>query len=218
MSYTIMPALPMSMAKGLRKAPAFNTAVQEVAAARGNAAAGLKPYCTWEFEFDLDKISGNEAAAATVIAQFLGTYMACYGRNKLFLFTDPQDFAVTHASGSGMLAFKPTGPSAVGDGTSTQFQLARLIGGAGWDIVQNLNGAIQIKVGGVVVVPASISPTGLVTFTTPPINGATLTWQGSFYFLCRFDEDTQDMTRVFTMNNGTDLWDISSVKFSSEFV
>jgi uncharacterized protein (TIGR02217 family) len=220
MSYPVMPSLPLSMAKGLKKAPVFNTVVQKVAAGRGNSSTSLTPFACWSFEFDLDRITGSEAAAASVLAQFMGTFMACSGSAQLFLFTDPQDNAVVYAN-SGMLNVTPGAAAPMGttgDGSSTQFQLGRSVGGAAWDVIQSLNGSITVKVNGSPVSPASVSSTGLVTFTSAPANGATLTWQGSFYYLCRFSEDTVDAARVFTVNSGTDQWDISSVKFSSEFV
>ena len=83
MSYPIMPTLPISMGKGLKKSPAFNNAVQRVAADRGNAAISFKPYPTWNFEFDMDRITGNEAAASSVLAQFMGTLMVCNGSAPL---------------------------------------------------------------------------------------------------------------------------------------
>ena len=63
-----------------------------------------------------------------------------------------------------------------------------------------------------------MSVTGVVTFSTPPAVGAVLTWTGSFYYLCRFSEDTLDSTRSFSINNGLDQWMIQGVKFQSEFV
>jgi uncharacterized protein (TIGR02217 family) len=220
MSYTIMPTMPLSMAKGLKKSPAFNTAFQKVAAGRGNASVSLTPYALWDMEFDLDSITGNEAIASSTVAAFMGTMMACQGRNQLFLFTDPQDNSVSYAN-SGMLnvtngAAAPMGTT--GDGVSTQFQLARSIGGVAWDIIQNLNGSATVKVNGSVVTAVSISSTGVATFTSAPANGATIQWTGSFYFLCRFSEDTIDATRSYTINSGTDQWDFTSIKFQSEFV
>ncbi|MGA7590210.1 MAG: DUF2460 domain-containing protein [Candidatus Sulfotelmatobacter sp.] len=215
-----MPTLPLSMAKGLKKNPNFNTVFQKVAAGRGNASVSLKPYPTWDFEFDMDRITGNEALAASTVASFLGTQMACQGRNNLFLFTDPQDNTVSYAT-SGMLnvtagAAAPMGTA--GDGSSTQFQLARSIGGVAWDVIQNLNGSITVKVNGTVTTPSSISSTGVATFSSAPASGATLQWAGNFFFLCRFSADTVDATRSYTINSGTDQWDFLSIKFSSEFV
>jgi hypothetical protein len=222
MSYPIMPTLSLSMAKGLHKSPAFNNVVQRVAADRGNASASFKPFPTWDFDFDLDRIQGNEAASSSVLAQFMGTFMVCNGSNGLFLFTDPQDNAVVYANG-GMLDVTPasaTPMGTVGNGVSTQFQLARSIGGLAWDVIQNTNGAPVITVNGVTKTAGtdySISAAGTVTFVVAPANTYALGWQGSFYYLCRFSSDTVDAVRVFTINSGTDQWDVS-VKFSSEFV
>jgi hypothetical protein len=220
MSYVICPALPLSMAKGLHKSPVFNPVVQRTAASRGNSSFSLTPYPTWAFEFDLDAIQGNEAAASSALALFMGTYMACGASNGLFLFTDPQDSAVAYAN-SGMLdvtAASTTPMAAVGNGVSTQFQLARSFAGMAWDVLQNINGSIAVKVNGSVVVPASVSSTGVVTFTTAPAASATLQWAGNFYFLCRFTDNSVDSTRSFTTNSGIDQWDINGVKFASEFV
>jgi uncharacterized protein (TIGR02217 family) len=221
MSYPIMTNFPLSMAKGLKKSPVFNTVVQKNAAGRGNSSFSLKPYPTWNFEFDMDSIAGNEAAATTVISGFLGLFMACAGSNGLFLFTDPQDYSVSYSNSCmADVSTSSTTPYALtGNGVSTKFQLARNFGGivGATDFIQNLNGSITVKVNGTLT-SASVSSTGVVTFSTAPANGATLQWAGNFYFLCRFDDDTIDATRIFTTNNGIDLWDFNSIKYSSEFV
>lgn len=203
MSYAIMPAMPISMASGLKKSPNFNT-VRQKGAAGINAAFALKPYPTWDFEFSLDHIIGHEHTAASVVAQMLGTFMATAGGANLFLFTDPQDNTVTGAQ------------FGTGNGADKKFQLSRNIQGA-VDVIQNLSGTPLIYVGGTLTTPASISSTGVVTFSTAPANGAVLTWSGSFYYLCRFAEDTLDSTRSYTINSSVDQWMIQGVKFSSEF-
>ena len=195
--------MPISMAAGLKKTPNFNT-VRQKGSAGVNAGIALKPYPTWDFEFSLDNITGHEQTAASVVAQFIGTFMATAGGAGLWLFTDPQDNTLTVAQ------------FGTGDGTSKIFQLSRNIYGQP-DIIQNTNGTPVIKVNGTITAPASISTTGVVTFTTAPASAAVLTWSGSFYYLCRFSEDTIDSTRNFTVNNGVDHWMIQGVKFSSEF-
>jgi uncharacterized protein (TIGR02217 family) len=219
MSYPTL-TLPISMASGLQKSPNFNTLMKPNAAARGNYSVALKPYPTWDFTFDSPPVQGNEADASSVAATFLGTYMACQGHAGLFLFTDPQDSTVNTTTGvmlnvtSG--AASPMGQK--GDGSSTQFQLARLIGGTGVDLLQNINGSIDVYVNGVQTTAFSLSSTGVVTFTSAPASNATIEWSGSFYFLCRFAKDSLDAIRSFTSNNGTDLWKYRSIEFSSEFV
>ena len=213
-----MPSIPISMAKGLKKTPNFRSEGQKTAAAVGNSFVSLKPHPTWDFELDMDRITGNEANANSVIASFMGVYMACQGQANLFLFTDPQDNTAT--TNNGILlnvtpgAAVPMGQT--GDGSSTQFQLARSIGGSP-DVIQNLNGAAAVYVNGTLT-SVSVSAKGVVTFTSAPALGATLVWTGNFYFLCRFDADMLDSVRSYTVNNGVDQWDVSSIKFSSEFV
>jgi hypothetical protein len=220
--YPIMPALPMSMAKGIKKSPHYNTVLQKVAAGKGNASASLMPLPVWAFEIDMDSIQGNEAQASSIVAGFLGTFIACNGQAGLFLFTDPQDNSIAYANSCmfDIQAGSSTPMALVGNGVSTQFQLGRNIGGVvgALDMVQNINGTITVKVNGSTTSAFSLSSTGVVTFTTAPANGASLQWIGSFRYLCRFDEDTVDAVRTFTTNSGTDLWDVNSIKFSSELV
>jgi uncharacterized protein (TIGR02217 family) len=218
MSLPIMPTLPLSMQKGLKKSPSFNSVVQKTAAKRGNSGISLTPYPCWSFEFSLDAITGNEAVVSSTLASFMGAFMATNGGAGLFLFTDPQDSTASYAN-SGMLNVTPgaaTPMGSTGDGTSKVFQLARSIGVA-WDIIQNLNGSITVRVNGSVVTPASVSSLGVVTFTTAPAGGATLTWAGTFYFACRFSSDSVESVRSFTINSGIDQWNISGVTFESEF-
>jgi uncharacterized protein (TIGR02217 family) len=204
MSYPIMPALPISMAAGLKKSPNFNT-VKQTTAAGMTSAVSLKPYPTWDFELSLDHIQGQESVATSVLAQFMSVYMATSGGAGLFLFQDPQDSTVT-ASQFG-----------VGNGATTSFQLSRTINGA-QDIIQNWITPPSVYANGVLSTTALISNTGVVVFSTAPATGAVLTVTGTFYFLCRFAEDTIDAVRSFTRNSGVDLWDVSSIKFSSEYV
>jgi uncharacterized protein (TIGR02217 family) len=152
----------------------------------------------------------------------MGIHIATNGRSFPFLFTDPQDSTVTNTV-SGMLNVTPGAAvpmGTVGDGVSTQFQLARIIGSMGVpnDIIQNVNGSISVYINGSLTTLYSLGSTGIVTFNTAPALNATLTWAGSFYFYCRFLEDTLDCTRVYTQNSGTDQWDVDSIKFETEFL
>jgi hypothetical protein len=202
--YYTMPALPISMASGIKKTPVFNTVRQKSAAGYVSALA-LQPYPTWQFEFSLDHIQGNESISSSILAKFFGTFMSTCGGASPFLFVDPQN--------SGVL----TDQFGTGNGTTTAFQLSRNINGA-VDIVQFTIGSPLIYINGTLNTSWTISATGVITFSSPPAVGAVLTWTGSFYYLCRFSEDTLDSTRSYTVNNGLDQWMIQGVKFQSEFV
>ena len=199
----IMPTMPLSMAEGLHKTPNFNT-VRQKGTAGINAGLALKPYPTWDFQWSLESVQGHEQEAQTVVAQFLGTFMATAGGAGTFQFVDPQDNTVIGAQ------------FGIGDNTTTAFQLSRNIFGS-VDIIQNLPVPPTIMVNGAVNAGLTLSSSGIVTFTDPPAAGDILTWSGSFRYLCRFSEDTVDSVRTFTINSGIDQWTISGVKFSSEF-
>jgi len=221
MSYPLL-TIPISMAKGLHKSPSFNTLMAEDQADVGNAAIGLKPYPTWDFELSTGVITGNEADATSTAAALMGTFIACGGRNGLFLFTDPQDSAVLQGTSAllDVTAGSATPMSQTGNGTSKQFQTARLIGGIGVDLLQNVS-ITQVFVNGVLKSLGSdysINATGVITFASAPASNATLAWSGTFQYLCRFAKDQWDAIRSFTTNSGTDQWNISDVAFSSEFV
>lgn len=214
--------VPWSLVKGgFHKTPHFNSVTQKTAAGRGTSTLSLQPYATWDFELDLDSVLGGEAVSGSVLQHFLECFLATCGGGGFFLFTDPNDSAVLLANGI-MLNVTPGGAvpmGLVGDGTSTQFQLARTIG-LGVDVLQNLT-LTTLKINGVTKTLGtdySVSSTGVVTFVAPPAVAATLTWAGTFQYLCMFEEDTlKDLARV-SKNSGGFLWSCSAVKFASVFV
>lgn len=216
-------AVPWSLVKsGFHKTPHFNSMVQTTAAGRGRSSLSLQPYATWDFDLDLNLVLGGESVQYSVLSQFLGCFMASCGRGGFFLFTDPNDNSVDDTGlstpQSCMLNVTPgtTNPMAMtGDGTSTQFQLARWID-QGVDILQQVSNVI-VYVNGTSTT-ATVNATGVVTFSTAPANLAVLTWSGSFQYLCQFTDDTlKDLARVSKNSSGW-LWSCGSVAFESVFV
>lgn len=123
------------------------------------------------------------------------------GPAQLWSYLDPNDNAVvTQSFGQG-------------DGVSTSFQLVRSLGGFAVPVFL-VNGSPSIFVAGVlmtVTVDYTISPYGVVAFTSPPANGAALSWTGSYYFPCRFDDDQTSFSNF--MQN---FWELRALKFSTE--
>jgi hypothetical protein len=219
MSYPVMSTtVPWSLVKGgFKKTPHFNTLRPPTpAAGKGRAAIALMPYPTWDFAVDLNLVPGGEAVSGSVLQSFLGCYMACCGGGNFFLFTDPNDSTVTQLQ-SCLLNVTPGAASPMGimgDGVSKQFQTGRTIG-AGVDILQNVTGTVYVNGS---PAPGSWGATGIYTFTTAPANGSTLTWAGTFQYLCQFKEDTlSDLARV-NKNAGGFLWSCGSIAFESVFV
>lgn len=220
MPYPVMSTtVPWSFVKGgFHKTPNFNTVTQKTGAGRGDSSFSLKPYPTWDFEVDLNMVLGGESISGSVLQDFLGVFMACCGGSGYFLFTDPNDSAVTVAEGI-MLNVTPGAAAPmgqIGDGVSTVFQLARTIG-QGVDILQNVT-LTAVYVDGSPTSAYSVDGTGNVTFTSAPASGKAITWSGSFQYLCKFGEDTlQDLARVNKNSSGF-LWSCSSIKFEGRFV
>jgi uncharacterized protein (TIGR02217 family) len=210
-------SVPWSLVKsGFKKTPHFNTVTQKTAAGRGRSSFSLQPYATWDFELDLNYVLGGEAVAGSVLQSFLGCYLACCGGGSFFLFTDPNDNTVTQGTALNVTPSAATPMGQSGDGTSTQFQLARLIG-AGVDILQNVT-LTQVRINGAATTAYSVNSTGVLTFTAAPPTGATITWSGTFRYLCQFSDDTlKDLARV-TKNSSGFLWSCSSIAFEGIFV
>jgi len=192
MSNAVYPVLP-GLAWPVGKAPLFNTSVQRSASLNELRASWAEdPLYTFKlrYEFLRDEVALNE------LKTLFGFMLARKGSWDSFLFTDDDDASVTaQAFGTG-------------DGVETEFQLVRSFGNAS-EPVKNLNAAPQIYIGGVLQGSGySVSATGLVTFTSAPAAAAALTWTGSYYFRCRFAQDTLDFSQVWKR-----LWETRQVEF-----
>ena len=232
MSYPIFSASIPFRRPELKKTPHYNTITHKPAAGRGVVTVSLMPYPTWDFEAIIEWVRGNEATPTSIIAAFLDVYMQCLGSGGFFLIQDTRDYTV--ASTAGVLLNVTPGAAAPmanhGDGSSTEFQLARTIGlsGKAVDIIQNLNGTPTLYVNGSANYDWGIDDTGVVSFNPSLfVPGPTdvLTWAGSFYYLCQFSEDTlADLARVGVIPNKLtpsvmdDLWTVGNIRFSSVFV
>lgn len=184
MGNAIFPVLPgLKFDNGM--APEFNTNIHR-AVSGSEARVGLRAYPLWTFEMSYEVL--RAATAYTELQTLVGFFLQRYGSLDSFLYSNPADGAVTAQNFGTMV----TGTSA--------YQLTRSFGGFS-EPVHNLNGTPSIYVNGVLTTPASISGTGLVTFSSVT-NGAALTWTGAFYYRCRFVEDRANFSQFLK-----DLWE-----------
>lgn len=145
-------------------------------------------------------VPGTFNDSTTYLNQVVGFYMQMQGAAQSWLYNDPQDNTISAATPATF---------GLGDGTTTKFQITRPIGNYA-DIIQNLNGTPTIYINGTSSTALSIDNTGVVTFNSAPANGAVLAWSGSFYFRCRFSDDTLDLKQIFTKH-----WQITQFKWKS---
>lgn len=101
---------------------------------------------------------------------------------------------------------------AVGNGSATQFQLARELGGH-VEPVYGLNGVPLIYLGGVLQGAGyTVSDWGLVTFASPPGNGVQLSWTGAYYKRVRYLGDEQEFEQLCATIHAVKTIELISVK------
>lgn len=178
MSNLVYPVLPGITFDSVRSA-IFNTGLQAALSGKESRIAyQLYPL----FQFDLTYELLRDYVTPSDLKALMGLFIACKGRYDTFLYADPVYNTV---------ALNQFG---TGDGTTTVFQLTATYqnsgGPGGAEIIQNLNGSPQIFINGGQTGAFTLGATGIITFSTPPASNSAVQWSGSFYYRCRFDDDT----------------------------
>lgn len=196
MSSTVFPTMA-GLGWDVKKTPIWRTKVSSAVSGK-EARLSYMTYPLYRFELHYNVL--RQAAATDELAQIVGLFNQMRGMWDTFLYTDPTDNTVTNASPAQF---------GVGDGTTTVFQLTRPYGGF-TEPVQNLNGAPTILDNGSAAGAHTVGSTGIVTFTTAPLSGHTLTWHGSFYYRCRFLQDESEFN-----NFSFELHELQQLQFQS---
>lgn len=179
MSNAIFPTLP-GLAWAVTKTPEFHTETF-TSANLTEQRLSLTPYPVYNITLTYEFLRSDSNQELQTL---IGFFMQRQGSFDNFLYTDPND---NTAGGTGTQI-------GTGDGATTAFQLVRSLGGF-VEPVMNINGTPQIYVGGTLQTPGTdytISPLGMVNFTSAPPSGQAVIWKGSFYYRCRFAEDKLD--------------------------
>lgn len=188
------------------RTPDWNTDVQKAQSGK-RSTVGLMFYPLIHFELDYELL--RDDLTTSDLKALVGLFNACKGQFDTFLFQDP-DFNFFSPSNQQLFA--------TADGTVGPFQLTATYqnpSGPGYpEMIQNLNGTPVVYGNGVALSNSryGIGPTGIITFVggQQPANGVALTWSGSFYYRCAFDEDKLDLSKF--MNQ---WWAAKKVAFTS---
>ena len=151
----------------------------------------------WSWEIGYEFLRSAYWGAYTELEGLTAFYLAQMMAGTCFAYTDDEDNACA-AQGFGL-----------GDGTTTVFQLVRARGGFVEPVL--LPTITQVTVAGTPTAAYTLADKGLLTFTVAPTLGQALAWTGTFSWLCRFDEDSLDLSRFMV-----GLSDAKSLKFSAE--
>lgn len=152
------------------------------------------PRWRWDLPFDVLR----SAAATPEMQQLAGFFNAQAGPFRAFLYSDADDGQVTDQ------AF------GTGDGTTKTFQLVRAFGGFTEPVFAATPTAV--KVAGVTTTAYTLGSYGKITFTSAPAAGAALTWSGAFQWICRFDNDEFDLSKVMSNWFQADSLSFTSIK------
>jgi uncharacterized protein (TIGR02217 family) len=198
MALPVFPSLPGIMFP-VKRIPTWDTVKQDaLSGKRVRSQNYSNPVWHWEVGFDFLR----SASAYQEFQQLADFVNAAMGGTGLFLYNEPTDNTATAQQ------------FAIADGSSANYQLVRSLypgGLASPEPVFFPNVITDVKVNSVGTGAYTVSPYGQVVFNTPPNAGNVLTWDGTFYWGCRFDDDQFEFSN-FMLN----LFDLRSLKFSSE--
>jgi hypothetical protein len=210
-SSLVYPTLP-GLTYEVVRTPILETGVQTaLSRKRSTIQYMLYPVISFELTYSVLRDVGAPAYTSTTseIKQLVGLFLQLYARWDTFLFTDP-DFNTILSSAPQTFA--------IANGGAGPYQIVASYenpGGPGAsELIQNLSGTPVLYDNGAAISGSNytLGPTGQVTFNSGhfPTNGDTLSWSGSWYYRCAFDEDKFTATKF--MNK---LWSNKSVKFTS---
>ncbi len=194
------------------KRPIWNTSVGTAASGR-EARAGMQTYPIYEWDLTYDVLSdsaqGINSTYNSDLKTLMGFYNSVAGGLYSFLFTDPDDCAVTGQ----MLG--------TGDGTTTNFTFVRAFGGGDGSTTEpvgyvNQSQTLNIYVNGTLQSPTTYTILNatlyaqVVKFTTAPASGAAITADFSFYYGVRFKDDSYDFEKMMYR-----IWGLKKVTLRS---
>lgn len=208
--YPVLPGLDINIARSYQ----WKSGYQEALSGKQSTITYRTfPLVHYELTYNLLRDVGAPgfSGSTSEIKQIVGLHNLMRGRWDSFLYTDPEFNTITSANAAQYGSF------GTGDGTTLVFQLVATYqnsGGPGQaELIQNLNGTPVLYDNGSTISAAnySIGATGIVTFGAghAPVSGHALTWSGSWYNRCRFDEDAITWKKFMNLLWGAD------VKFTS---
>ena len=200
----VFPALP-GLAWSVTKTPTFQTRIQRAVSGRELRALDY-PYPLWQFTLVFAFLRDNPGAGLDELRTLLGFYLACQGAYGTFLFQDPSDHQVTGQY------------LGTGDSSTSVFQLTRTLGtalpnGGFIEPIVAPNIIATVYFDGITQSPSgySVDPdTGLLTFAEPPSTGLLITVDFSYWFRCRFIDDSYDFENFMYR-----LWQLNKLTFIS---
>lgn len=194
MSDSVFPVLD-GLAWDIKLTPQFSTkALRSVGGKELRTA--FMAYPLWTIAMTFTVLRDN--AVDNELKTMAGFFLARQGSFDSFKYLHPDDNAVTNEY------------FGTGNASAVAFQLMRGFGGFREPVSCVSSAAIMID-GITKATPGdySINSKGIVTFVTPPANGAVLTWTGGYHWRVRFADDRMEFNQF--MKN---LWELKKLELT----
>lgn len=196
MTIPIFPALP-GLTWPVKRTPIWKTLTQESLSGKETRIPVYTfPRYRWSVSFEFLRVIAGDVEFQTL----LGFLNSLSGGAQPFYYSDPNDHSVT---------LQPFG---TGDGVTTSFQLVRSYGGFVEPVQSVVASGLAVFVNGTPTAASFISSSGVVTFASAPAAAATITWTGTFNWLCRMDNDSQEFVEFMSGIYSTDDLAFTSIK------
>jgi uncharacterized protein (TIGR02217 family) len=197
MPLAVFPALSQVVAFPVKRTPGWSTIKSD--ALSGKRVRGQQfSYPIYRYELTFKVL--RTAAAYLEWQTLQGFINQQLGGAGLWLYDDVNDDAVA------------TQRFGTGDGAATDFQLVRTLGGFTEPVFFPTVTGIEVDgVTKTLGTDYTVGNYGVITFAAPPNGGAVLTWDGTFYWGCRFDDDQFEFEAAYS-----GIMNLRSLKFSTE--
>jgi uncharacterized protein (TIGR02217 family) len=191
MSNELYPVLP-GKRFGTRRRQMHATTVKTSTSGREYRAANWV-YPKWRYVLQYEFLRSGSEAEFQALIDFFDRRR---GRLDSFLFDDEDDNTCSLQT------------IAIANGATTVFRLVRsLVPGGFLVAVSRLNGTPSIYVNGALQSSGyTATADGVLTFTSPPANGAVIAWSGAYHWRVRFDKDELELEKFLRQ-----LWSAGSV-------
>jgi uncharacterized protein (TIGR02217 family) len=205
MSTAVFPSL-IGQAWDINRTPIWDTTIEtNVSGKEVRLSNFTSPRYQWDISYNALRQGTVHNIAYTEFSQLLGFYNARQGAFDSFLYNDSDDNSVT------------TQAIGTGDGTTKAFQLVRALGGFSEPVfAPNVVSAVYVdgvlKTADVDYTVSSwgSANSGVITFVTAPANTKAVTADFTYYWPCRFLNDSISFNKfISNMYEGKKLSIIS---------
>ena len=196
---SIYPTLP-TLGWSVLREPVFST-LKSTHVSGKVARATNAVFPVWKFTLMYEVLLSDPGTQQ--LQQLRGFFESLYGQNTTFLFLDPEFYNAYHQV------------LGTGDGTQTDFPFVRSLGSYYSEPVGQVGTLVNTYLNGVVQgsgFSVQYTPYPVLRFASPPGAGVQVMADFTYYFLCRFGNDSMDFEEFMKQMHTLQQCQFMSVK------